>query len=304
MPCSKRPAEGDRRIQFCGSFPNDAIGEVFSSLDVLVVPSTWYENAPLVIYSAQAARCPVIAANLGGMAEIIHHEDNGLLFTPGSVEELARTLRRLCDDRKLLEYLSKRAVMPRSIEDYVHQIEAVYEDIFSKSAASSPVAGREVEPAPTSPSTPEICTSFIENPDYVPPYRVTILKSAVGKRPKVLHVIANFMTGGSSRLVVDLVEHMGHEYEQEVLTSYVPSPAAYEGLPVQEVRNWTDVNSIRDTLTTFSPDLVHVHYWGDCDKNWYEQVFLEARARRCKIIQNINTPVNRTPSMALISMFM
>jgi glycosyltransferase involved in cell wall biosynthesis len=55
-------------------------------LDVLVVPSIWYENTPLVIYSAQAAGCPVIASNLGGIAEVKHHEDNGLLFKRARVE--------------------------------------------------------------------------------------------------------------------------------------------------------------------------------------------------------------------------
>jgi glycosyltransferase involved in cell wall biosynthesis len=124
-------ASGDPRIQFCGTFANPIIGEVFSGLDVLVVPSIWYENTPLVIYSAQAAGCPVIASDLGGMAEVIHHEDNGLLFKPGSVAELAQALQRVSEDRDLLERLAKRAIMPRSIRDYVRQIETVYEDIVT-----------------------------------------------------------------------------------------------------------------------------------------------------------------------------
>jgi len=125
----KELAGSDPRIQFCGTFPNLAIGEILASLDVLVVPSVWYENTPLVIYSAQAAGCPVIASNLGGMAEVIHHEDNGLLFTPGCAAELAEAIKRLCNNRDLVEYLANRAIVPRSIEDYVLQIEAVYEDV-------------------------------------------------------------------------------------------------------------------------------------------------------------------------------
>ncbi len=128
----KKLADGDPRIRFCGTFPNSAIGEIFSTLDVLVVPSIWYENTPLVIYSAQAAGCPVIATNLEGMAEVIHHEDNGLLFAPGSMSELARALRRICDDRSFLQRLGSHAITPRSIQDYVRQIEAVYEDIVTE----------------------------------------------------------------------------------------------------------------------------------------------------------------------------
>jgi glycosyltransferase involved in cell wall biosynthesis len=125
----KELAGDDPRIQFCDTFPNSAIGEIFSSLDVLVVPSIWYENTPLVIYSAQAAGCPVIATNLGGMAEVIHHGRNGLLFKLHDVGELADSVRRLCEDRALLQRLTKNAITPRSIEDYVHQMEAVYEEI-------------------------------------------------------------------------------------------------------------------------------------------------------------------------------
>ena len=69
--------------------PNESIGDVFSELDVLVVPSVWYENTPLAIYSAQEAGCPVIASNLGGMSEVIKHEKNGLLFEAGDFVGLA-----------------------------------------------------------------------------------------------------------------------------------------------------------------------------------------------------------------------
>ena len=41
-------AGNDHRIEFCGTFPNPAIGDIFYGLDVLVVPSLWYENSPLV----------------------------------------------------------------------------------------------------------------------------------------------------------------------------------------------------------------------------------------------------------------
>jgi len=49
-------------------------------------------------------------------------------------------------------------------------------------------------------------------------YKAAILKKPVADRKRVLHVIVNFWTGGSARLVVDLIEHLGHVYEQKVLT--------------------------------------------------------------------------------------
>ncbi|UUZ69981.1 glycosyltransferase family 4 protein [Polaromonas sp. P2-4] len=107
-----RLADADQRIRFCGTFPNEQIGKIFAELDVLVVPSIWYENTPLVIYSAQAAGCPVIASNLGGMAEVVEHEKNGLLFEVGDVAGLASAIERLARDRELLRQLVANAIRP------------------------------------------------------------------------------------------------------------------------------------------------------------------------------------------------
>jgi len=129
----KQLAGGDDRVQFGGTFPNHMIGEIFANVDVLVVPSLWYENTPLVIYHAQAYRCPVIASNLGGMAEAVGHEDNGLLFPAGNVSELAATLERLCRDPELLAKLKERARRPKSIAEYASGAEGVYRDLTSSS---------------------------------------------------------------------------------------------------------------------------------------------------------------------------
>src|SRR6266850_1227159 len=83
-------AAGDARIRFLGTFPNARIGVVLAGIDLLVVPSVWRENTPLVVYSAQAAGCPVIGSDVEGIAEIIEHERNGLLFPAGDADALAR----------------------------------------------------------------------------------------------------------------------------------------------------------------------------------------------------------------------
>lgn len=126
----KQLANADPRIHFCGTFPNSIIGEIFAKLDVLAVPSIWYENTPLVIYSAQAAGCPVIASNLGGMAEVVEHEKNGLLFKAGDVAGLASTIERLAHDRKLLRQLAENAPKPKPISNYVAELEIIYDDVL------------------------------------------------------------------------------------------------------------------------------------------------------------------------------
>jgi glycosyltransferase involved in cell wall biosynthesis len=115
-------------IVFCGTFPNNQIAEVFADIDVLVVPSLWYENTPLVIYSAQAARCPVVASDFAGLADVIHHEDNGLLFQAGDVADLTKQLCRLIDEPHLLEQLSIQARPPKSTNTYVNELLAIWQN--------------------------------------------------------------------------------------------------------------------------------------------------------------------------------
>lgn len=128
----RKMAGSDPRILFCGTFQNENISQIFSELDVLVVPSLWYENTPLVIYSAQASKTPVIASNLGGMTEVIEHEKNGLLFDKGNAVDLAQQVIRLLGDRTLLERLSANAHLPKSIPAYVDELESMYMCIVSE----------------------------------------------------------------------------------------------------------------------------------------------------------------------------
>jgi glycosyltransferase involved in cell wall biosynthesis len=125
-------AAQDPRINFAGSFPNEQMAAELGKIDVLVVPSTWYENTPLVIYSALVAGIPVVASNLGGMAEIVRHEENGLLFEPGDPEDLARQLNRLIEEPGLLEKLGKNAGNVRSVEDSVDEMLDLYERLREK----------------------------------------------------------------------------------------------------------------------------------------------------------------------------
>jgi glycosyltransferase involved in cell wall biosynthesis len=126
----KAIAGDDARISFCGTFPNERIGEIFEKIDVLVVPSIWFENTPLVIYSALAAGRPVIATDLGGMSEVIKDRTNGMLFRKGDVPGLAKIIRLLADDRALLATLSDNTKPPKSIPQYVDELEACYDEVI------------------------------------------------------------------------------------------------------------------------------------------------------------------------------
>lgn len=116
------------RITFGGTFPNSELGSVLSGIDVLVVPSRWYENTPLVIQSALATKTPVIATNLGGMSELIKQDVNGLLFTLNDWKSLRDQLERLLPKKNgLLARLRENIAEQRSIATMVDDIERVYD---------------------------------------------------------------------------------------------------------------------------------------------------------------------------------
>ncbi len=117
------------KITFAGTFPNTVLGEVMSHLDVLVVPSRWYENTPLVIQSALATKTPVIATDLGGMSELVKHEVNGLLFLLNDADALCSQLSRLLDDSSLLGRLRDGIAPERTVSEMVDDIESIYRQV-------------------------------------------------------------------------------------------------------------------------------------------------------------------------------
>lgn len=116
------------KISFMGTFPNEKLGEVLQNMDVLVVPSRWYENTPLVIQSALASKTPLIVTNLGGMAELVRHGFNGLVFELNNVNSLVQQMKRLLDERDLLETMKENIAPERTIPQMVDDIEAVYSE--------------------------------------------------------------------------------------------------------------------------------------------------------------------------------
>jgi glycosyltransferase involved in cell wall biosynthesis len=119
-------ALGDPRIEFAGVYTRPQLGAVLANMDVIAVPSVWYENTPLVIGEAFAAGRPALATNLGGMSEAVQHDINGLLFERGDVAGLARAIQRLLDEPGLLNRLRAGIGPVRTIDDEMVQLLQIY----------------------------------------------------------------------------------------------------------------------------------------------------------------------------------
>jgi hypothetical protein len=113
---------------------------VFANLDVLVVPSQWYDF-PLIIHEAFAVQTPVIATRLGGMAEAVEHDVNGLLFEPKNVEDLICQLRRICEEPGLLRRLQAGIPEVKTIAREVDELVAFYARLVARD--QQPVASQQ-----------------------------------------------------------------------------------------------------------------------------------------------------------------
>jgi 2-polyprenyl-3-methyl-5-hydroxy-6-metoxy-1,4-benzoquinol methylase/glycosyltransferase involved in cell wall biosynthesis len=109
-------------------------------------------------------------------------------------------------------------------------------------------------------------------------------------RAKVLHIIPNVFIGGSTQLVIDIVQHLSDRFEHEVLTSALWSGGSHVGLVVHHVPR-TSASEMAEVIARVKPDLIHVHYWGLSDTPWYDAAFLAMTGSEIPVIENINTPV-------------
>ena len=127
---------GDERISLAGSYNGyEDESRVLQDLDVVVVPSLWYENSPNVILEAFAQRVPVIASDLGGMAELVQHEANGLLFKAGSPEDLAHQLQRLCVEPGLQPWLQAGIRPIKTVAEEIDELEQTYQNLLGRNTA-------------------------------------------------------------------------------------------------------------------------------------------------------------------------
>ena len=121
--------EKKSNVQWMPEYKNQQIAvDVLSKTDVIVTPSIWVENSPLVIHEAQQARVPVITANAGGMGEYVKHGVNGLTYEHRNVDDLVKQMQTLLDDPELARMLGERGYSfseDRNIPDITQHILAL-----------------------------------------------------------------------------------------------------------------------------------------------------------------------------------
>lgn len=119
-------------VNFLGTFEKNQVAEVYKKFDVLIVPSIWFENAPLVIRNAILSKTPVICSDLPGMNFLIKHNKNGLNFKMGDPIDLLQQIERLRDNTDLMEEFAGNMLYIKTIKDNVKELEGYYYDILEQ----------------------------------------------------------------------------------------------------------------------------------------------------------------------------
>jgi glycosyltransferase involved in cell wall biosynthesis len=128
----KNLARGQKKTRFCGAYKFEDLPVIFNAIDMLVVPSTWWENSPLVLSRSLAHNVPAIVSNLGGMTETIKDGENGFGFEVSNPESLARVLQKIADDPTLLNQLKKKIRRPPRIEEHAFEYEKIYLSLIER----------------------------------------------------------------------------------------------------------------------------------------------------------------------------
>lgn len=115
--------------------------EIYEAMDLFAL-SSLREGLPNAVLEAMAMEVPVVAARIGGLPRLIRHDQDGLLFEPGSVEQLAGALARLLGDDALAGRLRRAAratIGARySFEARMAKVRAIYDDLLGCDAEAAP----------------------------------------------------------------------------------------------------------------------------------------------------------------------
>jgi glycosyltransferase involved in cell wall biosynthesis len=123
-------ARGDaERVFFHGRVPRPQLWQTLANLDLLVLPTLWYEASPLIIDEAFAIGLPIVAAAIGAMSEKIRDGIDGRLFPPGDAPALQTLLHQLATDPTPLTAYHHAIPPVRTTAQHLQELEAVYQSL-------------------------------------------------------------------------------------------------------------------------------------------------------------------------------
>lgn len=133
---AERLAKAPPNLALKGAYENWRVRQLMANVHAVIVPSIWWENSPLVIQEALAARRPVLCSDIGGMAEKVRHGVDGFHFRAGDSQALAALLRHVARQPQLLLGLQDGLALPPSLATTCAEILSIYRRTISSLAVT------------------------------------------------------------------------------------------------------------------------------------------------------------------------
>ena len=129
-------AKAGRNVRFHGPYDNQRVDGLMRTNDVIVAPSVWWENSPVVIQEARRNRIPIICSDIGGMAEKVRHGTDGWHIPVGSAPELANLLRSLAANPHQLDHLRATIAPTTPSQTAIAEHTTLYDALFATPPAT------------------------------------------------------------------------------------------------------------------------------------------------------------------------
>jgi glycosyltransferase involved in cell wall biosynthesis len=115
-------------VNFLGWIDSTQRNQLLSEVHTFILPS-YNEGLPMALLEAMSWGLPIITTPVGGIGEVIKHQETGLLIEPGNVTQLTDAIRLLVTDNSLRLTLGMNArtkVSQFSVDNYSHSLSELY----------------------------------------------------------------------------------------------------------------------------------------------------------------------------------
>jgi glycosyltransferase involved in cell wall biosynthesis len=127
-------AASQSQVTLVGRYDHAELAALMANIDWVMVPSIWWENAPLVIQEAFAHGRPVICSDIGGMAEKVSDGVNGLHFRAGDARSLAQTIRRAVETPGLWDQLRRGIPQVYTMAEHAASLIDIYQSLGARAS--------------------------------------------------------------------------------------------------------------------------------------------------------------------------
>ncbi|MCP5020463.1 MAG: glycosyltransferase family 4 protein [bacterium] len=117
-------------VELTGRLSREQVAKRLTHTDLLIMPSLWFENRPLVLHEALALGVPCLVSDLGGMAELVQEGRDGWHFPMGDAQALADRLARVLSKPGELEGLTPQSPDLCSWEEAAGRFEDHYQELL------------------------------------------------------------------------------------------------------------------------------------------------------------------------------